>query len=88
MNEYLKLSAASIGVGEFFVLLLTWFTAFISPSQAVVVYINKMGEMWWEFVILPIAFGFCFVVLATWWWELWHNHKTNRGGVKDAKVSE
>jgi len=56
----LKLYSILVGQGMFAVMLLTWFAAFMNPSDTVRVTINMSGEKTLEYITIPLAFAFAF----------------------------
>lgn len=61
------LMAFSLAMGQFFLIMLVWFTAYANPNNAVTIFINRMGEMQLELILLPPIFLYCLGALLYEW---------------------
>jgi len=63
----MSVAAFSIAMLEFGVLGYIWFIAYLNPNKSVTVFINRLGEMNFELILIPIVLAFCLVCLAYQW---------------------
>ena len=59
--SFLRLMSLFFSWGLSSLILVTWIQAALHPSHQIIIGVNTYNELWWEAIILPLAW-----VLVTW----------------------
>jgi len=60
--KFLRILAIFFAWGFTSLMLATWAQAALSDSYSITIYVNRFNELWWEAILIPIAW-----LLVTWY---------------------